>query len=249
MKIKKIKKEKEKYKIELENKEIITTYDAVILKNNILYKKELTKEDIKKIEQENKYYESYNTVLKYSSKRIRSEYEIKKYMKKQNIENQNEILKKLKEENIINDKNYTKAYIHDKIYLSQEGPEKIKKELIKQDIDENTINEELETIDQNEILKKLEKQITKKISNKKESEKKLKQKIINNFIELGYEKQDIIEIFEAKYKKNNEIIKNEYTKIYNKLKEKYEGEQLNFRIKQKLYQKGFTIEEINEIIN
>lgn len=248
MKIIKIKKEKQKYNIELEDKTVITTYDDIIIKNNILYKKELIEEDIKNIEIENEYYDEYNKILKYINKKIRSEFEIKKYMEKQSIKNQEKILKNLKKQNIINDKNYVKAYIHDKIFLSQYGPNKIKQELIKQNINENIINEELENIEKQDLSNKLEKLIKKKLNNKN-SEKLQKQKIINTFMNLGYEKQEILEIFEKNYKKNDETIKNDYNKIYDKLKNKTEGEQLQFKIKQKLYQKGYTIEEINEIIN
>ena len=37
-------------------------------------------------------------------------------------------------------------------------------------------------------------------------------------------------------------------KIYNKLKTKYEGNILYHKLKQKLYSKGFTVEEINNFI-
>ena len=37
-------------------------------------------------------------------------------------------------------------------------------------------------------------------------------------------------------------------KIYNKLKTKYDGYILKNKLKQKLYQKGFTNEEINNFI-
>ena len=45
----KIKKLKNKYKIEFDNREPIITYDDIILKYNILYKKELSEELIDKI--------------------------------------------------------------------------------------------------------------------------------------------------------------------------------------------------------
>ena len=75
----------------------------------------------------------------------------------------------------------------------------------------------------------------------------LKQKLINYFMNLGYEKNDIVDIIENNQTQNNEIIKKEYNKIYNKLKNKYEGEELKRNIKQKLYQKGFSIDEINNV--
>lgn len=251
MKIKTIKKQANKYKIILEDNTIIITYDDIIIKNNILYKKELDEDLIKRIEEENNYYEAYNKTIKYIKTKLRSEFEIKKYISKLEI-NENdktEILEKLKTEKLIDDKFYVKAYIHDRIELSNEGPNKIKESLLKEYIDENIINQELETIDKRQIKEKLEKLILKKLkTNHKYSGNMFKQKILNYFINLGYDKSDINEIIDKNQIDDNEIIKKEYDKLYNKLKQKYNDYELNLKIKQKLYQKGFKIEEINKML-
>lgn len=249
MKIVNIKKEKNKYKIKLEDKSIIETYDEVLIKNNILYKKEITEELKELIKKENNYYEIYYEVIKYINKKIRSEKEIKEHINKFeiNTKEKEKIIKELKKSNLINDTIYAKAYIHDKMYLSKDGSNKIKQELLKQGIDENIIDEELKTDNE---LEKLEKLITKKLNaNKKYSEKIIKQKITNEFIRLGYKKEDIEEVLEKEKVEDNNIIEKEYNKLYNKYKDKYENEKLKYTIKQKLYQKGFDIEDINRIIN
>ena len=64
MKIMKIQKKNNKYKIILEDNNIIETYDEIIIKENILYKKEMTDELKSKIEKENKYYEIYKNKTK-----------------------------------------------------------------------------------------------------------------------------------------------------------------------------------------
>ena len=171
-------------------------------------------------------------------------------MEKQDINKitQEKILKQLEQSKIIDDRIYTKAYIHDKITFKNYGTEKIKNELLKQNIAESIISEELKKIDQRETYEKLEKMIIKKInSNTKYSENMLKNKLQNYFISLGYKKEEIIEIIEKNMVNNNQIIKKEYEKLYNKLKTKYNEEELKIKIKQKLYQKGFSIEEINNI--
>ena len=249
MKIENIKKKNNKYIIKLGEKEIIT-YDEVIIKNNILYKKEIDEKLLKEIEEENKYYEYYEKILKYIKNKIKSKNEIIKYMEKQDINKitQEKILKQLEQSKIIDDRIYTKAYIHDKITFKNYGTEKIKNELLKQNIAESIISEELKKIDQRETYEKLEKMIIKKInSNTKYSENMLKNKLQNYFISLGYKKEEIIEIIEKNMVNNNQIIKKEYEKLYNKLKTKYNEEELKIKIKQKLYQKGFSIEEINNI--
>ena len=250
MKIMKIQKKNNKYKIILENNNIIETYDEVIIKENILYKKEMTDELKSKIEKENKYYEIYNNILKYIKTKLRSEYEIREYIKKNEIDKITEenLINKLKDSKLIDDKTYTYAYIHDRMKFSNDGPYKIKKELLKNKIEENIIEEELNKIDKEEIYEKLKKQILKKLSaNTKYSNNMIKQKLINYFITQGYEKQMIIEILENNLVSNTNILKKEYDKLYNKYKNKYDEYELKKVIKQKLYQKGFSIDEINNI--
>ena len=250
MKIKKIQKKNNKYKIILEDNNIIETYDEVIIKENILYKKEITDELKIKIEKQNKYYEIYNNVLKYIKTKLRSEYEIREYIKKNEVDKktEEEIIKKLKETRLIDNKTYVHAYIHDRIKFSNDGPYKIKKELLKQKIEEELIEEELNKLDKEEIYQKLNKQILKKLNtNNKYSNNMIKQKLLNYFINQGYEKEMINEIIEDNQKEDNNIIKKEYEKLYNKYKNKYNEYELNRVIKQKLYQKGFSINEINNI--
>ena len=250
MKINKIQKKNNKYKIVLEDGNIIETYDEVIIKENILYKKEITDELKNKIEKQNKYYETYNNILKYIKTKLRSEFEIREYIKKNEIDKSTEenIINKLKETKLIDDKTYVYAYIHDRIKFSNDGPYKIKKELLKQKIEENLIEDELNKLDKEEIYEKLKKQILKKLnSNNKYSNNMIRQKLLNNFINQGYDKEMINQIIEDNQKEDNNIIKKEYEKLYNKYKNKYNEYELNRVIKQKLYQKGFSIDEINSI--
>ena len=77
MKIEKIiKTNNGKYKVELDNKEKIVTYDDVIINNNLLYKKEINSEILNKINNDTSYYNIYNKVIKYINIRLRSEKEI-----------------------------------------------------------------------------------------------------------------------------------------------------------------------------
>lgn len=251
MKISKIQKKNNKYKIILEDNNIIETYDEILIKENILYKKEITEELKEKIEKQNKFYETYNSIIKYIKTKLRSEKEIREYIKKNNTDKTTEedIIKKLKESKLIDDKIYTHAYIHDKIKFTNDGPNKIKKELIKNAIEEKIIEEELETLDKEEITEKLKKLILKKLkTNNKYSNNMIKIKLTNYFINLGYEKKDIIDIIEKNNQQDNKIIKTEYEKLYKKLNTKYDNYELTRIIKQKLYQKGFNIDEINDIL-
>ena len=246
MKIDKIKKSGKKYKIVFEDGTEIKTFDDVIINYNLLYHKEIDDVLLNKILKDNAYYEVYNKVLNLISKKIRSEKEINEFLDKYDVD-KNKIITKLKSINLINDKLFTKAYISDKINLSNEGIDKIKNDLLKHNIDLNIIEEELSKIDANLIDKKIIKLINKKTKNSKYTGLKLKYKVVNELINLGYDKYKIIEIYDNLDIKNDNLIVKEYDKLYKQLSKKYSGKELEYKINAKLYNKGFTSEEINNI--
>ncbi len=248
MKIDKIKKiSGGKYKIILEDGDTLTTYDDVILNTNILYSKEIDDETLEKIKNKNDYYTLYNKAIKYISKRLRSEYEVEEYLKK--IETSDNDIKKiissLKESGFINDIQFTKAYIYDRFNLSSDGPYKIKKDLIDYKIDENIIEENLSFLKYEDIRNKLEKIILKKIKlDHKHSINIIKNKIKVDLYNLGYDSYMIEDILNNTKIESN--VEKEFNLIYNKLNKKYNGIELENKIKQKLYQKGYSFTEINE---
>ena len=168
MKIEKIKKlNSGKYKIELDDKNKIITYDDVILKHNLLFNKDIDSSKLNELNIDTKYYDIYNKCVKYISTRLRSEKEISIYLDKFPLEenDKNKIIEDLKSVCFINDANFAKAYISDRIYLSNDGIEKIRKSLLEHNIDSSLIEEELSKIDKNVIKEKLTKLISKKIKN------------------------------------------------------------------------------------
>lgn len=245
----KIKKLKNKYKIEFDNREPIITYDDIILKYNILYKKELSEELIDKILKENTYYDAYYASIAYISQKLRSEYEVKKYLDKFLLfsDEKNNLILKLKELNLINDSILASAFVNDKIKFTNYGPYKIKEELEKIRIDDQIINEALEKIDSNIYYNKIKKIIAKKMKTKiKCSGNVLKQKLIIELNILGFPKDMVYDVLsEFDIKGNIDIT---YNKIYQKYVKKYTGYNLNKKIEQKLYSLGFSKEEINKKI-
>lgn len=250
MKIEKIKKTKSgKYILELDNNEKIKTYDEVILKNNLLFNKEIDSELLNKLNIENNYYEVYNKVMKFISTKMRSELEINKYLDKLGFKEKEKIINDLKRIKLINDDIYIKAFISDKITLTLNGPYKIKKELLEHNIDEDKIDQELSKIDSEIYYERINKLINKKIkTNKNKSIYLLKQKIVNELIDLGYSKDMILEVLNNFTINEMDIIKKEYDLLYKKLSKKYQGSELQYQIKNKLYSKGFNIENINSVI-
>ena len=95
----------------------------------------------------------------------------------------------------------------------------------------------------------MENRIKKKIeSNHKYSNNELKNRLLNYFINEGYNKEDILNYLNKYQKDDNNILEKEFNKLYLKYKNKYDEEIFILKLKQKLFQKGFPNEEINKLI-
>jgi len=245
-----IKLKNSKYKIYLDE-ECIITFDEVILENNLLYNKNIDKELYNKILSDTEYYDIYNKVVNYILKKRRSEKEIIKYLGKFDLDtnNVNKIINKLKNVNLINDLEYCRAFVNDKVYLSKNGINKIKIDLLEQNIPIEVIENELKNIDESIINEKLKKIILKKInSNKKYSDYHLTQKILNEMINLGYSKSKILKKITNNLTNNDDILKKEFDKLYNKLSRYFTADELENKLKQKLILKGFKADKVNKLI-
>ena len=86
-------------------------------------------------------------------------------------------------------------------------------------------------------------------SNSKYSNFMLRQKLMNDLTLLGFYRDDINSCLDNIKFENNDLIESNYDKLYKKLCLKYSGDDLYKKIKEKLYQKGFPLNEISNIIN
>ena len=181
------------YKIYLENNQTINLYEDVIIKNNLLYKKEIDEFLLEKLDIDNNKEDIYNKCVKYISVRIRSINEIKEYLKRKEIDNiliENTIDKLIKN-NILNDEIFTKAFIKDKLNFTTMGPYRIEQELKKHKIDSNLIYKYLNEIDDETIDNKINKQITKLIKSNRKKQN-IRNKIYTNLLSLGYSNEMIL---------------------------------------------------------
>ena len=239
-----------KYKISLDNFEI-TTFDNVILEYNLLYKKELTEKELKEISSKTNYFDAYNKTLKYITKKIKSKREVEKYLESFDLKSdeKKEILNKLIGLNLINDRLYCRAFINDKINISKYGVIKVNKQLQEKGIDYKIIEEELLNIDYNIVNSNLEFKIKRKINNNtKYTNFELKQRLIMQFTKEGYSKEKILEYINKYISNDGEILKVQFDKLYYKYKNKYDDKIFLLKLKQKLYQKGFSNETISKLI-
>ena len=182
---------------------------------------------------------------------MRSEKEIDMYISKSTSNNhiKEKLIKELKQKNYINDVEFTKRFTNDKINLSKDGLGKIKKDLINLGVEDSIIDSYLNTIDKNDIKERLIKLLDKYIRiHNKYSKYELENKALYYFINLGYEKELISELINnLDIETDPNIIKKEYNKLEIKYKKKYSKEELEKQVMLRLFQKGFTYEEIKKI--
>ena len=157
----------------------------------------------------------------------------------------------LYEENYLNDELYITSYINDQINLNNKGYNKILKELELMGFDSNTISYYLNLVDHNTWLNNINKYITKKNKhNYKGSSKNYKLKILNDLLNKGYFKEDItkfLDNLDVRDDKSN-IIK-DYDKAYLNLSKKYQGRELDYKIRNKLLSKGYDYQTIENLFH
>lgn len=246
MKIKKFKKDKGNiYKVYFEDDIIVSLYDDVIVKYNLLVNKEMDKKKFDELIKYNDFLDGYYKSIKYINKKLRTEEEIEKYLKKLEISSSNikKIIELLYKNGYLNKELYIKAYINDQFNLTLNGPIKVTKDLVNLGYEEKEIIDYLYQYDWNSRIDKI---IQKRIKiNHKLSNNALKTKILNDIIKLGYTKEDIIDSLDKViFEDDLDILKHELYKIKNKYSKKYDDNELEYRIINYLYKKGFNIEDI-----
>lgn len=247
MKIQKYIKDKQnKYKVVIDDEEYIL-YDDVIVKYELIRKNEIDEKTFKEMLNLNDELYSYYESIKYINRKLRSEKEIREYLHKKNIQENiiNKTIKRLINNNFLNEEIYLKAYLTDQINLSNNGPKKIKNNLLKLGLKEDVVEDSLNKIPDEVWTEKLDRYIAKKIKlNHNSSSNVLKLKITNDLINLGYEKESILSILEKYEVDETDILKKEYQKAKSSLAKKYTGYELNNKIKERLYRKGFKISSL-----
>lgn len=251
MEIIKFKKDKgNTYKIYFDDGNIISLYDDVIVKYNLLINKLMDNNKFNEITQYNDFLDGYYKSIKYINKKLRTELEIEKYLNKLEIKKSDidKIIKLLYKDGYLNKEIYYKAYINDKYNLSSDGPYKIKNNLIKLGYKDEEFVDYLFSLDWSIKLNNI---INKKIKiNHKLSNNMLKNKLLNDLIKMGYDKVSIIEILDKSILDSDiDILRKELNKIKNKYSSKYSGNELEYKIINYLYKKGFKLGDIKRCLD
>lgn len=239
-----------KYSVKIDDI-IVKLYDDVIVKYELLRVKEIDEKLFKEITEYNDKLEAYYKSLKYITRKLRTEKEIYKYLEKDYDKKVIlETIDKLKGMGYLNKEEYLKCFIADQVNMNLVGPNKIKKDLVSLGYNEEEVSPYIDEIDNEVWFNKIEKLVNKKIkANRNLGNNKLKEKISYDLGNLGFYKRMVEEIIHSSdFGDNSSILEKEYNKIYNKLVKRYDGSSLDYQVRIKLMQKGFSSSDIDSFI-
>ena len=236
-----------RYKVYLEDNHELLLYEDVILKYNLLIRKDIDEKLIIEMDKYNQECDVYYVALNSIKNRFRSVYELRGILLKKEypVDLVNLAVDKLIKQGYLNDRSYCKSFINNQMITTNNGPFKIIRELNEKKVDSNIIDEEISIFSDEEQISRIKKLIEKGIrSNHNKGGVVLKQKIYNDLKNLGYDISLInntISLYE--FGNDKDIAKKEYDKLYKKYSRKYTGDELKYKIREKMYLKGLSYEE------
>ena len=247
MKIVKYKKStKGRYKVITDDGRELLLYEEVILKYDLLIKKEIDDNVLVEMDQYNQEWDVYYTALNMIRNRIRSSYELKELLLRKEYPSDLVLkaISKLEEQGYLNDLGYAKSYVAHYIN-SNRGPFKIAKELREKHITEENISLALTAYSDEEQVIKIKKAIEKGIkTNHSKGGVVLKQKIYQELKLAGYDISLINQVISSySFPVDEKLVKKEYDKLYRSLSRKYKGEELERKIREKLFSKGLKYDK------
>ncbi len=247
MKILKYKRKKNgQYELQLESSEVLCLYEEVILNFDLLLKKRVDDEEKAKILLLNQEYDVYYMALKSLKSRFKSTKDLRDSLVKKEypLEYIDKAIDKLTKQGYLDDRVFAKAYINQQMITTSKGPEKIAQELLSKGVLLDIIDDELVVFTKDIQLEKINKVASRLIkSNRSRGGVVLKKKIMMDLQNLGYSSGIVSSVVATlDFGDVSDIQKREYDKLYRRLSRKYSGKELEYKIKEKLYQKGLYYE-------
>lgn len=244
------------YQVTLDNQEKIRASEDLLVRFRLLKGSELTEEQLAEVREQASYDFGLQEALNYISYQLRTEKEVRTYLQKKEIplEDRHKIVARLKELDVVNDKTYAVSYVRTQIRLSDKGPANLTQQLRQKGVQDDLITAAMELYTpelQAEIAANTAAKGLKKIRGK--SHRETLQKLRLNLTKKGFN-QDIAQqaIDQLDYEMDEtqewEILQKEGQKLLQRDRSKDYGTK-KMKLKQKLYQKGFAADLIQQFID
>ena len=237
------------YEVKMDNGEKYKLYEDVIIEYELLIDKNISEVKLKKMLSHNELLGAYHKALKYITTKMRTEKEIRCYLKKNDYSAEaiDYSIKKLYSDGYLNEEKYTQAFIFDAINLSNNGPKKIIDDLTKLGIGIDTISKYLNH-DRDFWMDRIFNITSKYAKKNKASAFVFKNKMFKQMLMLGYETDDIKYILDDFKIDNRDALTNEARKIWKHLEKETDNDKKIWQFRNKMYAKGYSTDEINNYI-
>lgn len=229
--------------------------EEVLLRFELKKGLHVTPELQKEIEAEDTFAKAYSKTLNYLSHSLRTEKQIRDYLVKNEIDIYTDrIIGTLKELKLIDDLIYSESYVRTMANVNQKGPRNIEQDLKQRGVSEHTIMDALMEYPEEQQLENAidlaEKKWTKtKNRSTFESIQKVKQYLVNKGYNFEQADQAISTIdTEKDQDEEYRSLEKQAEKASKRYARKYEGYELNQRLRAFLYSKGFQNELINRYL-
>ncbi|CAH0347636.1 recombination regulator RecX [Bacillus sp. CECT 9360] len=250
------KKRKDRYNIYLDEEYAFSVDEEVLLKFQLKKGTDIDEFNLADIQYYDEIQKAFTLALNYLSHRMRSESEIRTYLKKKEMVEPviQETVHKLYNYNYLDDSAFAEAFVRTQINSGNKGPIIIRQELKEKGVSEKNIVQALLQysfdIQEEHTRKMAEKSIAKE---KNISERALKQKLEQTLLRKGFSMDVIKEaLLNVSFEKDSdeewESLCHQAEKVRRRL-QKYTGYEYEQRMKQTLFQKGFPIELIDRYLS
>ena len=182
----------DKFAVFIDDHYLLDLDSEALLNSKLRIGQAISESELQDLKLSSSYYKLYHLSIKYLSRRLKSEAELRDYLKRKqaSLIQIDQIVVRLKELDLINDQKYAISYIHDRMLLTPISVRKIKLELKKRKIAEDIITTSLlnDQISDIENLKKLI--IIKRKNTRYQDNLKLMQYLVRS----GFNYQDVKEV-------------------------------------------------------
>ncbi|GEL78156.1 recombination regulator RecX [Tenuibacillus multivorans] len=234
-----------------------SVHEDILIRHYLRKDMELSDEQIKELKEQDAIYQYYTLSINYLSYRMRAKSEIIQYLKEKEASDEaiEVVIKKLEEEKLVNDLAFSQAYVRTKMNTTSKGPNKIRQELMQKKIPQSYIDKALTEykteIEADKVIGMMEKKLS---GSRKKSYKQQMMQLKQSLMQKGFT-QEAIEMASQEVDvtvdedEEMEALRYQGEKIWNKQARKHEGFQLRQKVMGSLYQKGFSMDLINQFLD
>ncbi|MEI5908553.1 recombination regulator RecX [Bacillus spongiae] len=249
-------KNQDRYNIFINGKYAFSVDENVLISFNLKKGLEIDELLLNEIQFEDDIQKAFHISLVYLSHRMRTEKEVVDHLSKKEIEEEviSETIHKLKHYAYLNDQEFATAFVNTQIATTDKGPKRVSQELSEKGVSPSIIAEVMSLFTKEAELDKAiviaEKTMKK---NSKLSPLQKKQKIDQTLLRKGYAPEiskavhNQIKV-EADEDENWDALYYQGVKAHKRYSTKYEGYEYVQRMKAALYRKGFSLEDIDRLL-